>query len=200
MPRQQRGERRVAALLHAAADVIAESGYEAATMTEIADRAGACIGSLYQFFPSKQSLTQTLRAKYGNEFQKLWAPLEDSAASLSIEQLVGRLIDETVQFIETHPAILSLLDAPCSTRNPPIRKLLRQHLARALKAKEPRLPEAAAMRCAIVILQTVKGLNELYSEFDERDRKALIAEFKFVLIYYVTSRLKSLAAEGVFKT
>ena len=56
------------------------------------------------------------------------------------------------------------------------------------------------MRCAIVILQTVKGLNELYSEFDERDRKALIAEFKFVLIYYVTSRLKSLAAEGVFKT
>ncbi|MDQ2711302.1 MAG: TetR/AcrR family transcriptional regulator, partial [Acidobacteriota bacterium] len=51
VPRQERGERRVAALLEAAAAEIAEMGCEGATMSGIAERAGACIGSLYQFFP-----------------------------------------------------------------------------------------------------------------------------------------------------
>ena len=44
VPRQERGERRVAELLEAAEAVIAESGYEAATMSAIAERAGAAIG------------------------------------------------------------------------------------------------------------------------------------------------------------
>ncbi len=65
--------------------MIADVGYEAATMNEIACRAGACIGSLYQFFPNKQSLTQALRAQYGSEFQAAWERLGNRAGSLSIE-------------------------------------------------------------------------------------------------------------------
>jgi len=47
-PKRARGKQRVAELLEAAAAVFAEKGYEAATMTEIAARARAPIGSLYQ--------------------------------------------------------------------------------------------------------------------------------------------------------
>lgn len=190
LPQQERGERRVATLLDAAASVIADLGYEAATTSEIATRAGASIGSLYQFFPNKQSIIQALRAQYGREFQKLWAELEGAAASLSVEELVGRLIKDTTELIEQHPAMLPLLDAPCSTRNPPIRKLLREHLARALKTKRPELSEANAMRFAIVILQTMRSLNEFYREFEGRDRKALIGEFKAMLVCYLRYRLE----------
>ena len=52
LPKRQRGKQRVAELLAAGAAVFAEKGYAAATMTEIAARAKAPIGSLYQFFPS----------------------------------------------------------------------------------------------------------------------------------------------------
>ena len=55
---RRRGRERVAALLAAAATVFAERGYEAATMTEVAARAGASIGSLYQFFPTKELLAE----------------------------------------------------------------------------------------------------------------------------------------------
>ena len=63
-PKRERGKQRVAALLDAAAAVLAEKGYDGATMTEIAERAGAAIGSLYQFFPSKDALADTLVQNY----------------------------------------------------------------------------------------------------------------------------------------
>jgi len=42
-PKRERGKQRVAALLDAGAELFAEKGYEATTMTEIASRAGAAI-------------------------------------------------------------------------------------------------------------------------------------------------------------
>ena len=60
LPKRQRGKQRVAELLAAGAAVFAERGYAAATMTESAARAEAPIGSLYQFFPSKEALADTL--------------------------------------------------------------------------------------------------------------------------------------------
>ena len=59
-PRRRPGKERVAALMEAAASVIAERGYEAATMAEIAARANALVGSLYHFFPNKEVLAEAL--------------------------------------------------------------------------------------------------------------------------------------------
>ena len=47
-PQRRPGKLRVAALLEAGALVIAEKGFQAATMAEIASKAGAPIGSLYR--------------------------------------------------------------------------------------------------------------------------------------------------------
>ena len=65
IPRQPRGRRRVSQLLDAAAAVISSVGYDAATMTAIAAKAGAPIGSLYQFFPNKEAITHSGRAAEG---------------------------------------------------------------------------------------------------------------------------------------
>jgi AcrR family transcriptional regulator len=59
-PQRSNGRLRVTAILDAAATVIAEKGYEAATMAEIADRSGTKIGSLYRFFPNKESLADSI--------------------------------------------------------------------------------------------------------------------------------------------
>ena len=64
-PQRARGKLRVASLMEAAAAVIAEKGFEAATMAEIAIRAGAQIGSLYRFFPNKEVLADALIQRYG---------------------------------------------------------------------------------------------------------------------------------------
>ncbi len=190
IPQQERGERRVAELLEAAARVIAGSGYEGATMSAIAERAGAPIGSLYQFFPNKQSITQALRIEYGKQFQALLVPLEAQSKTLHLQALVDRLIDLTIGFVESHPAFLSLLDAPSSTRTPAaIRTVLRERVAALLGAIRPRLSKATASRLATVTLQIMKTLNQLYAEAPAREKRAIVREFKVLLLSYLDARI-----------
>lgn len=59
-PVQARGERRVDAILDAAAALIAEVGYEEITLRAVAKRSGAAIGSIYHFFPDKEALVNAL--------------------------------------------------------------------------------------------------------------------------------------------
>src|SRR5579863_9400236 len=91
-PKRARGKQRVAELLEAAAAVFGDKGYEAATMTEIAARAGAPIGSLYQFFPGKEALAYTLLQQYADLLAADLRELETRAAALAPAVLAGRLV------------------------------------------------------------------------------------------------------------
>src|SRR6202522_2733611 len=88
VPKRARGKQRVAALLEAAAAVFGEKGYEAATMTEIAARAGAPIGSLYQFFPVKEVLADTLVQNYVALLTTDMEALEARARDMDTQDLV----------------------------------------------------------------------------------------------------------------
>jgi AcrR family transcriptional regulator len=190
IPRQERGERRVAELLDAAAWVIAETGYEAATMSAIATRAHASIGSLYQFFPNKEVITQALRIHYSRTFDELCVPLSRQSRTMNLEDLVRHLIGLTVSFIDSHPAFLALMDAPASTRTPAaIRRVIRDRFTEMLLLKKPRMSRAKAGQLASVILKILKGMNELYAESPPREKPHCIQEFKIVLLSYLKSRL-----------
>ena len=59
----EKGRERVAGLMAAAAALFVEKGFDATTMTEIAARAGAAIGTLYLFFPTKEAMAQAILAE-----------------------------------------------------------------------------------------------------------------------------------------
>ncbi|MGA8594825.1 MAG: TetR/AcrR family transcriptional regulator [Bryobacteraceae bacterium] len=189
-PRQERGERRVAALLHSAADVIGEAGYETATMSAIAQRAGASIGSLYQFFPNKESLAEALRAEYGRKLTQSWEPLKREAQNLNLGDLIDRLIDVMVGFFEDHPAFLKLLDVPESAGRSAARARFREQLAELFAARKTRMPSQQARRLAIVTQQIMRALRVAYAEANSRERPHLVREFKTVLYCYLRSRLE----------
>src|SRR5205809_464260 len=64
MPTQQRSRERVERMLAAASEIIEKHGSDAMRMSEVAERAGVPIGSLYQFFPDKRALIRTLAERY----------------------------------------------------------------------------------------------------------------------------------------
>jgi AcrR family transcriptional regulator len=105
IPIQERGEKRVAGLLEAAAAIFAEVGFEAATMRDIAERAGASIGSLYQFFPNKEVVARAIKTQYCQELKKLWASLVAVSAKTTTSRLVDQFLNVTIRAIEEHPAI-----------------------------------------------------------------------------------------------
>ena len=66
-PRQARSLATVAVILDATALLLVDEGYEQATTNRIAERAGVSIGSLYQYFPNRESVVAAVahRVKAG---------------------------------------------------------------------------------------------------------------------------------------
>jgi AcrR family transcriptional regulator len=191
VPIQERGEKRVAELLEAAAAIFAEVGFEAATMRDIAERAGASIGSLYQFFPNKDVVARAIKTQYCQELKKLWASLVAVSAKTTTSRLVDQFLNVTIRAIEEHPAIIRLMDAPRST-NPAadIVESLRQQLVVLFLTRKPRMSPIKAHRYAEITVQMVRALLWLYVDTEPAEREALVAEIKSALVNYLSPRLK----------
>jgi len=190
VPQQDRGERRVAEVLEAAAAVIAAQGFEGTTMTEIAEKAGASIGALYQYFPNKDAIALALRRQYGEEMAAQWTAMLVQGSKLSVKQLVDRIFDMLIEFMQTRPAYIPLLSVPKTYRRDPVaRNRLRELFADLFREKRPELSKEEAFRIANVAMQIVKGMNPLYAEAKAGDREEIVREFKVVLTGYLSARL-----------
>ena len=63
-PRQRRARDTVDTILEAAGEVIADRGWPKTTTNHIAQRAGVSIGSVYQYFPNKESILVALMERH----------------------------------------------------------------------------------------------------------------------------------------
>jgi AcrR family transcriptional regulator len=188
IPQQKRGQRRVDGFLRAAASVIAEMGYERATMSAIAQRSHSSVGSLYQFFPNKLALAEALRNQYVRDIEQSWITLGRQAAQMSAADLTDRLVELQIEIIKNHPVLLALLDvSPASHAR---RQLIRGRIAEVLISHNPHTPKAMALRIASVVQQISRGLLSLYAQAEGNERIAIIDEFKSVLTGYLVPKLK----------
>ena len=110
-PSQGRSRATVAAILDAAARVFSESGYAAATTNHIARRAGVSIGSLYEYFPSKDALLVALTERHVDEAEhELSTELAAlAAAALPLEDVVERLVRAMVDLHARDPGLHRVL-------------------------------------------------------------------------------------------
>lgn len=90
-PLQERSRETVEAILTAAARVLVKDGYDATTTNKIAARAGVSIGSLYQYFPSKEAIVAALVERHRDA---MWAVI-----SGRLERHEGHSIRENVRAI-----------------------------------------------------------------------------------------------------
>ena len=193
-PQQVRGERRVADLLDAAASVFAEHGYEAATMSQVAERADACIGSLYQFFPNKAVLARVLNDRFAKELHSLWLPLEAEAKTLSVAELTSRIVEISVNLLDRHPALPALLGADVETRSKCAGEILQDCLARIFISRQKLIGRTKALHYAKVVLQIMKAMAELYTATPANKRAEYVEEFKYILSCYLNSRIKQVSS------
>jgi AcrR family transcriptional regulator len=187
-PQRRPGKLRVAALMRAGAEVIAERGFEAATMAEIAARAGAPIGSLYRFFPSKDALADALMSRYTELIDATFEKIDSRRESSTTEAFAEALLTSLVELRgETQAAVVALLDArpDGSARRSELHDMYLRHIVRTLKLRDPRLDTRKAKDMAVVLLQNLKTMKSLSVE---RDGGA-IAELRAMTRLYLTSKL-----------
>lgn len=90
----------------AATKVFAESGYEAATMQEIAREAGVVASVIYDHYPSKRELYVELLERHG---RALIERTIRTPASSDLRAELGRQIDDFFRAIEADPFVWRML-------------------------------------------------------------------------------------------
>jgi AcrR family transcriptional regulator len=91
-PSQKRSQLTVAALLKATAHILVKEGYESASTNKIAEAAGVSIGSLYQYFPTKEALVAEVIDRHMQEMMQLLHAAVDRVRQAPLEVATRELV------------------------------------------------------------------------------------------------------------
>jgi AcrR family transcriptional regulator len=185
-PKRARGVQRVAELLDAGAALFAENGYEGTTMTQIAIRAGASIGSLYQFFPSKELLAEALFARYVERVASMLEDLAKRAPGLSPQGLADRLVELMLDVRKDRDSTAALSGSVSGIveRRQSFRGATRRQIAAILRAANPKLRKKAADEASAMIGHVLKLVPMLAKE-QEDGGQPLVAQVRTMLAAYI---------------
>jgi AcrR family transcriptional regulator len=177
--------------MEAASAVIAERGFESATMAEIAVRAGAQIGSLYRFFPNKEVLADALIHRYGELVGAAFGKIEAQATSWSVDDLADALIDVFVGLHGETSAVLALLEARSewSAKRIEFRTTALGRIARILRLRSPQIRPSVAEDIAVVLLHNMKTMKALTLEQGIGTSPGAAAELREMNRLYLASKI-----------
>lgn len=136
-----------ARILASALNVFREHGFDAATMREIAARAGVAVGAAYYYFDSKEALVMA----FYEQTQDALAPAVEQILSNSrtLEQRLRGIIGQKLAYFSPNRALMGTLSAHCNPEHPlspfskataPIRERDIAYFARAVHDSKLRLP------------------------------------------------------------
>jgi AcrR family transcriptional regulator len=189
-PQQNRAEVRRASFLQAAEQLFGTVGYEAVTMTAIAEKAHASIGTLYDYFPDKPALALVLITQYMHEAEAHWAKFLQQPPARGKASIADVFIEGILEFARERPAYLHLFGAPIGfARTKADREPLRRTIAAALQNLKPGLTAGRAFLNAQVIVEIIKGMLGVYRQSTPKDKEAVVEEFKKVMRLYLTDTL-----------
>ena len=161
VPLQARGQRRVDAILDAAAAVIRESGVGGLTVHGVAKRAGTSIGSMYHFFPDIEAVIGGLIDHRLQGFEPVLSALAARDARgwqrMSAAATVDAIVTPIFSYLRRHPDVLLLNAAPeagprFGRRREELKYAGLEIIEKILAARSPSLrPEVRRARAAVVV-------------------------------------------------
>ena len=194
-PKQARARATIEAILAAAAQILVQEGVEAATTNGIAQRAGVSIGSLYQYFPSKEAVIFALVERHVQKMQRQLeevtteygaAPLEDIVpiyvkamlAAHRVEPRLHRVFSEQLPKLAGRDALMRWSEEAERV----IRGVLHQH--------RERLRPSDLEMAAFVLLHAVEAITHASVILRPRylEREALAEEISELIMRYLLER------------
>jgi AcrR family transcriptional regulator len=109
VPKQERSKATVEAILEAAAQLLVELRYARMTTAKVAARAGVSVGSLYQYFPTKDALVGALVARKFARIEPLMREVIARTEGQPLEDRVRTIIAATIADKAENPALNTAL-------------------------------------------------------------------------------------------
>ncbi len=106
---QERSRATVDALIEATARILVREGFDKASTNRIAEVAGVSVGSLYQYFPSKEALVAAVVERHSREIAQAVRSDLAEAVTQPIEQGVRTLVAAAVKAHRIDPKLHRVL-------------------------------------------------------------------------------------------
>lgn len=106
---QARSRATVAALVDATARILVREGFDKASTNRIAEVAGVSVGSLYQYFPSKEALVAAVIDRHNQEIMQTVRGELAQAMSQPVEKAVRKLVAVAVKAHRIDPRLHRVL-------------------------------------------------------------------------------------------
>jgi AcrR family transcriptional regulator len=192
LPRQVRSRETVRAILRAAAQVFSARGYAATTTNHIAERAGVSIGSLYEYFPSKDALLAQLLEEHLEEGEailgQVWANLGTCKDVREVARRFARaMFDLHATDRDLHRLLLE--EAPLPRRARRRIEEMEQDATERLEAylrAHPGATRRDPALAAAVVVQCIEGLtHKLIVHGDTRAAEPYVEEIVALVTAYL---------------
>ena len=195
-PQQGRSKVLVSAILEATVRILPKIGSRKITTKKIADLAGVSIGSLYQYFPNKESVLAAL--------MDMAMKLQTAETQRKIKEISGKSIDDSVSIMVDFALDLFLkereknrelfLQASELGRVPTLLKLRQtvvEQLALEMEKHHPGLNQAEYVRVSFIAVNSIMGVvhTMIYDESQNYSVAELSLEMNEMLKSYFKHRI-----------
>jgi AcrR family transcriptional regulator len=193
-PQQERSRRRVEEVLAAADAVLAADGAEALSTTRVAADAGISIGSLYQWFPNKESILEALALRYVDDFTALARELADRATEKPFDDPVGEMLTAFAAAFRDRPGFRAMWFGGLRTESlrdatRPGLTAIGEQLFRILSASAPHAsPETIGRVARLMVLSADALLRQAFRADPDGDPE-LLDDTADLLRTYLKARL-----------
>jgi AcrR family transcriptional regulator len=109
LPRQERSRATVETILEATIRILLARGYQGTTTIAVAERAGVSVGSLYQYFPNKDSLIVALVQRHTAEVTRCIDKALETAEQANLESSMRAIVRLAIAAHRIHPALHKIL-------------------------------------------------------------------------------------------
>ena len=106
---QERSRATVDALVEATARILVKEGFDKASTNHIAEVAGVSVGSLYQYFPSKEALVAAVIERHQHEIMQTVRGELAEAIAQPVEKAVRKLVAVSVKAHRVDPVLHRVL-------------------------------------------------------------------------------------------
>lgn len=106
---QERSRATVAALVEATARILVSEGFDKASTNRIAEVAGVSVGSLYQYFPSKEALVLAVIERHNRDVLRLVHGVLAEIDALPVEEAVRKLVTVAIEAHRIDPKLHCVL-------------------------------------------------------------------------------------------
>ena len=106
---QKRSRATVDALIEATARILVKAGFDKASTNRIAEEAGVSIGSLYQYFPSKEALVGAVMDRHQRQLMQVVRGVLPQVAALPMQQALRKLVSLGIKAHQVDPKLHRVL-------------------------------------------------------------------------------------------